>query len=115
MISDPWFYLLSIPALLLTNISKGGFGLGLGVIAVPLMALRLSVPEVVTLLLPILCLTDLVTLWEYRGQWSWPLLRIMIPAALVGIGFGALAIHRLPETWLRLGIGIISIDFVRRR
>jgi uncharacterized membrane protein YfcA len=115
LISDPWFYLLSIPALLLTNISKGGFGLGLGVIAVPLMALRLSVPEVVTVLLPILCLTDLVTLWEYRGQWSWPLLRIVIPAALVGIGFGALAIHRLPETWLRLGIGIISVDFVRRR
>ncbi|HEV7816685.1 MAG TPA: sulfite exporter TauE/SafE family protein [Janthinobacterium sp.] len=115
MISDPWFYLLCIPALLLTTISKGGFGLGLGVIAVPLMALRLPVPEVVALLLPVLFLTDLVTLWEYRGQWSWPLLRIAIPAALVGIGFGALAIHHLPETWLRLGIGIISIDFVRRR
>jgi uncharacterized protein len=115
LISDPWFYLLSIPALLLTSVSKGGFGLGLGVIAVPLMALRLPVPEVVTLLVPILCLTDLVTLWQYRGQWSWPLLRITIPAALVGIGLGALAIHHLPETWLRLGIGIIAIDFVRRR
>ncbi|CAB3802210.1 sulfite exporter TauE/SafE family protein [Pararobbsia alpina] len=115
LISDPWFYLLSIPALLLTNFSKGGFGLGLGILAVPLMALRLPVPEVVTLLLPVLCLTDLITLWEYRGQWSWPLLRVAVPAALVGIGFGALAIHHLPETWLRLGIGIISIDFVRRR
>jgi uncharacterized protein len=115
LISDPWFYLLSIPALLLTNISKGGFGLGLGVVAVPLMALRLPVPEVVTLLLPILCLTDLITLWEYRGQWNWPLLRIAIPAALVGIGLGALAIHHLSQAWLKLGVGVISVDFARRR
>jgi uncharacterized membrane protein YfcA len=115
LISDPWFYLLSIPALLLTSISKGGFGLGLGVVAVPLMALHLPVPEVVALLLPILSLTDLIALWQYRGQWSWPLLRVAIPAALVGIGLGALAIHHLPEAWLRLGIGLISIDFARRR
>jgi uncharacterized membrane protein YfcA len=114
-ISDPWFYLVSIPALLLTSISKGSLGLGLGVVAVPLMALHLPVPVVVTLLLPILCLTDLVTLWEYRGEWSWPLLRIVIPAALVGIGLGALAIHHLSEAWLRLGVGVISIDFARRR
>ncbi|WP_175152827.1 sulfite exporter TauE/SafE family protein [Paraburkholderia ultramafica] len=115
MISDPWFYLFSIPALLLTSISKGGFGLGLGVVAVPLMALRLPVPEVVALLLPILCLTDLVALWQYRGQWSWPLLRMALPAALVGIGLGTLAIHHLPEAWLRLGIGVISVDFAWRR
>lgn len=115
LISDPWFYLVSIPALLLTSISKGSLGLGLGVVAVPLMALHLPVPVVVTLLLPILCLTDLVTLWQYRGEWSWPLLRIVVPAALFGIGLGALAIHHLSETWLRLGVGVISIDFARRR
>lgn len=115
LISDPWFYLLSIPALLLTSISKGGFGLGLGVVAVPLMALHIPVPEVVALLVPILCLTDLVALWQYRGQWSWPLLRMTLPAALVGIALGALAIHHLPEAWLRLGIGVISIDYIRRR
>src|ERR1700737_3906068 len=107
LLSDPWFYLVSIPALLLTSISKGSLGLGLGVVAVPLMALHLPVPVVVTLLVPILCLTDLLTLWQYRGEWSWPLLRIVIPAALVGIGLGALAIHHLSEEWLRLGVGAI--------
>jgi uncharacterized protein len=69
----------------------------------------------VTILLPVLCLTDLVALWQYRGQWSWPLLRLAIPAAFVGIGLGTLAIHHLGEAWLRLGVGLISIDFVRRR
>jgi uncharacterized membrane protein YfcA len=115
LISDPWFYVASIPALLLTSISKGSLGLGLGVVAVPLMALHLPVPVVVTLLLPILCLTDLVTLWQYRGEWNWPLLRIAIPAAFFGIGLGAVAIHHLSEAWLRLGVGVISIDFARRR
>jgi uncharacterized protein len=115
LFGDPWFYVASIPALLLTSISKGSLGLGLGVVAVPLIALHLPVPVVVTLLLPILCLTDLVTLWQYRGEWSWPLLRIVIPAALVGIGLGALAIHHLSEAWLRLGVGVISVDFARRR
>jgi uncharacterized protein len=115
LINNVWFYVLSVPALLLTSLSKGGFGLGLGVVAVPLMALCVPVPQVVTILLPILCLTDLVALWQYRGEWSWPLLRVAMPAALVGIGLGALAIHHLGDAWLRLAVGVISIDFVRRR
>ena len=39
MIDDPWFYFAAIPAVLMFRISKGGFGGGLGAIAVPLMAL----------------------------------------------------------------------------
>ena len=38
-IADPLFYLAAVPAVLLAGISKGGFGGGLGVLAVPLMAL----------------------------------------------------------------------------
>ena len=35
MITDPWFYAAAIPALMITGISKAGFGNGLGIIAVP--------------------------------------------------------------------------------
>ncbi|CAB3761904.1 sulfite exporter TauE/SafE family protein [Paraburkholderia humisilvae] len=115
VVNNVWFYVLSVPALLLTSFSKGGFGLGLGVVTVPLMALYLPVPEVVTILLPVLCVTDLIALWQYRGKWSWPLLRLAIPAAFVGIGLGTLALHHLDEAWLRLAVGVISVDFVRRR
>src|SRR5215813_2230056 len=115
VVSNVWFYVLGVPALLLTSLSKGGFGLGLGVVAVPLMALVLPVPQVVTILLPMLCITDLLALWQYRGKWSWPLLRLAIPAALVGIGVGTLAIHHLDDAWLRLAVGLISVDFVRHR
>ena len=41
MLSDPWFYLLAIPAVLIYGIGKGGLGGALGILAVPMMALRL--------------------------------------------------------------------------
>ncbi|WP_264373099.1 hypothetical protein [Pelagibius marinus] len=41
MISDPWFYLAAVPAVMIAGISKGGFGAGLGMLAVPMMALVL--------------------------------------------------------------------------
>jgi uncharacterized membrane protein YfcA len=109
------FYIAGIPALLLTSLSKGGLGLGLGIIAVPLMALSLPVTQVVTILLPILCVTDIVALWQYRGEWNWPILRPAIPAALVGAGLGILVIHRIDAVWMRLGVGAMSIDYALRR
>ena len=71
MITDPWFYLAAVPAVLLFGIAKGGFGGGLGVVAVPLMALVVSPLQAAAVLLPILCLMDLVGLWVYRGKWLW--------------------------------------------
>lgn len=37
MLSDPWFYLLAIPAVLIYGIGKGGLGGALGILAVPMM------------------------------------------------------------------------------
>jgi uncharacterized membrane protein YfcA len=114
-VTNVGFYLAGIPALLLTSLSKGGLGLGLGIVVVPLMALSLPVTQVVTILLPILCVTDVVALWQYRGEWSWPILRLAIPAALIGAGLGILVIHRVDAAWLRLGVGAMSVDYALRR
>ena len=62
MITDPLFYAAAIPAVLLFGIAKGGFGGGLGVMAVPMMALVVSPLQAAAVLLPILCLMDLVGL-----------------------------------------------------
>ena len=62
LITDPWFYAAAIPAVLLFGISKGGFGGGLGVIAVPLMALVISPIQAAAILLPILCVMDIVAI-----------------------------------------------------
>jgi uncharacterized membrane protein YfcA len=115
MVVDPWFYLLAVPALLLTGVSKGGFGAGFGILAVPLMALRLPVPQVAGIMLPILCLMDAISLWGYRGRWDGPVLRLTLPAALVGIGLGTLGFGLLPEPWIRLLIGLIAVGFTLQR
>ena len=42
LVTDPFFYLVAIPAVLLMGISKSGFGAGFGSLAVPLMALAVT-------------------------------------------------------------------------
>ena len=45
LITDPFFYAVAIPSVLLMGVSKSGFGTGFGSLAVPLMALAVSVPS----------------------------------------------------------------------
>ena len=54
LITDPYFYAVAIPAVLLLGISKSGFGTGFGSLAVPLMALSVSVPQAAAILIPVL-------------------------------------------------------------
>lgn len=111
MISEPIFYFAAIPAVLLFGIAKGGFGGGLGVMAVPLMGLVVSPIQAAAILLPILCLMDLFSLWAYRGRWLWPELRILLPASLVGIVLGTLLFEYMSPAVLRLLLGSIAIVF----
>jgi uncharacterized membrane protein YfcA len=111
LITDPWFYIAAVPAVLLFGISKGGFGGGLGVVAVPLMALVISPVQAAAILLPILCVMDLVALWKFRGKWIWPELRILLPASLVGILVGTLLFGYMSASVVRLIVGIVAITF----
>lgn len=111
MITDPWFYAVAIPAVLLYGISKGGFGGGLGVASVPLMALVISPVQAAAILLPILCVMDIVALWKFRGKWILPELKILIPAALLGIVVGTLLFEHMSAAVVRLIVGTVAIAF----
>lgn len=111
MITDPLFYAAAIPAVLLFGISKGGFGGGLGTAAVPLMALVVSPVQAAAILLPILCLMDLVALWKFRGKWVWPELRVLLPASLLGILVGTLLFEYMSPFVVKLIIGVVAITF----
>lgn len=111
LIADPLFYALAIPAVLLTGISKGGFGGALAGVGVPIMALAISPLQAAAVLLPLLCLMDLVGVRAYAGQWDVPNLRIMLPGALLGIGIGALTFGALSEDAIRIFIGGIAVVF----
>jgi hypothetical protein len=53
VITDPIFYLLAIPAVILLGLGKGGFA-GLGMIAVPLLTLRVPILQGAAIILPLM-------------------------------------------------------------
>ena len=104
--------LFALPAVFLTGLSKGGFGGALGGIAVPLLALATSPMQAAAVMLPILCLADVVGLKAYWGKWDVANLKVMMPGALIGIGLGSLSFGLLDERLIALMIGVIAITFV---
>jgi uncharacterized membrane protein YfcA len=111
LIADPLFYALAVPAVLLTGISKGGFGGALAGVGVPIMALAISPPQAAAILQPLLCLMDVVGVRAYFGKWDTLNLRIMLPGALLGIVAGALTFGALSDDAIRILIGGIAVAF----
>ena len=111
MLSDPLFYAACIPAVLLFGIAKGGFGGALGVVAVPMMSLAISPVQAAAILLPILCLMDLLSLWAYRGKWVWPELKVLLPASIIGVVFGTLLFGYMSAAVIKLIIGAVAMLF----
>jgi len=59
LITDPTFYALAIPAALLVGIGKSGVAGGFGILAVPMIALVMPVPQAAAIVLPLLTVGDL--------------------------------------------------------
>jgi uncharacterized protein len=112
MINDPAFYLLAIPVVLLVGISKGGFGGGLGVLAVPLLSLMIDPRIAAALLLPILCVMDIFSVWSFRGAWDKANLKRLMPGALLGILAGALTFSITNVDMIRILVGVLAMYFV---
>lgn len=114
MITDPAFYAVAIPAVLLSGLSKAS-GNSLGMVAVPLMALVVSPAVAVAVLLPILMAMDALGLWAWRGRADRATLRVILPGALLGIAIGALAFKSLDVRWVKGLLGIESLLFAMHR
>src|SRR3546814_19943189 len=89
MIADPLFYLAAVPAVLIAGISKGGFGAGLGLLAVPMMALVLPPVQVAAIMLPILLVMAHIGIWASWRKWESRLVLPLALAAPIGITLGA--------------------------
>jgi hypothetical protein len=114
-ITDPWFYAVSVPAVLLLGISKSGFGAGFGSLAVPMMALAVSVPQAAAILMPLLLVMDLLGVAAFRKDFDAALLRFMIPFALVGTVIGAV-LFRLVDAKVVAGVvGLLTLAFLAQR
>jgi uncharacterized protein len=111
MITDPWFYALAIPAVLMVGMSKSGFGGGIALIGVPLLTLSVSPIKAVAILLPVLIAMDMIGLIAYRRRVNWPAIAVLLPAAIVGIGIGWLTASFVTDGMVRLIVGLIALTF----
>ncbi len=109
--ADPLFWLIAVPAALLVGLSKGGFGAGVVLMAVPMLSFVVPVPVAVALMLPVLMLTDFVNVYVYRGDWSAADLKYLLPGAVIGTGLGWAGFQVLTEDGTRLMVGVIAILF----
>jgi len=115
LITDPAFYAVAVPAVLLLGISKSGFGAGFGSLAVPLMSLAVSVPQAAAIMMPLLLVMDLLGIAAFRRDVDWRLLRFLVPWALVGTVAGALLFRVLPSHTVSGIVGAFTLLFLAQR
>ena len=115
MITDPYFYAVSIPAVLLLGVSKSGFGAGFGSLAVPMMALAVTVPQAAAILMPVLLVMDLLGMAAFRKDFDFKLLRFLIPFGMLGIVVGALLFKVLDARLVAGIVGGFTLLFLAQR
>ena len=114
-ITDPWFYAVAVPAVLLMGISKSGFGSGFGSLAVPMMALAVTVPQAAAILMPLLLVMDLLGIAAYRKDFDKALLLFMLPFALLGTVIGTLLFKVLDARVVAGIVGVMTLAFLAQR
>ncbi|MET0332672.1 MAG: sulfite exporter TauE/SafE family protein [Rhizobacter sp.] len=115
LITDPAFYAVAIPAVLLTGLAKSGFLSGFGALAVPLMALAVPVPQAAAIMLPLLLVMDAVGLQQLWRQQDHALLRLLLPAGLIGVGVGTLLFGVLSVKTVAAVVGALTLLFLAQR
>ena len=58
LITDPWFYVVAVPAVLMMGLAKSGLITGFGPLAVPVLALAVPVPQAAAIMLPLMLVMD---------------------------------------------------------
>lgn len=115
LIADPYFYAVTIPAVLLLGVSKSGFGAGFGSLAVPVMALAVTVPQAAAILMPVLLVMDVMGMAAFRKDLDLRLLRFLLPFGLLGIVVGALLFKVLDAHTVAGVVGVFTLLFLAQR
>jgi uncharacterized protein len=115
LIDDPAFYAVAIPAVLMMGLAKSGFGAGFGALAVPLMALAIPVPQAAAIMLPLLAIMDALGLAAFVRDFDRSLIRLLLPAGLLGTLVGTLLFGWLSASTVAAVVGALTLAFVAVR
>ena len=103
--------LLCISSLIM-GMSRGGLGGGLGLLGVLIAAQILDPIEAAVFLLPILIITDPISVYIYRRNVDWQSLRDLMPGVLLGLVIGSLLISIITLKLLQGIVGLLSLALV---
>lgn len=116
----PWLYYVCVAAaVLITGISKAGFGGGIGIVAIPIMGLVMGPKHLLGVQLPLLIAADALSNLHHLRNYEWRLLRPLLWGALAGVLLGTLVFWALQKSdparvqkALSLLIGAVCLVFV---
>ena len=97
------------------GISTSGFGAGFGSLAVPLMAIAVTVPQAAAILMPVLLLMDMLGMAVFRKDFDKKLLKFLVPFALMGTVLGALLFKLLDAKVVAGMVGAFTLLFLAQR
>ena len=115
LITDPAFYAVAVPAALLVGVGKSGVAGGFGILAVPLIALAMPVPQAAAIVLPLLTVGDLFGLAALIRKRDRALLRVLLPAGLAGTVVGFLLFGVLAPKTVSAVLGVLTLLFIAQR
>lgn len=110
MITDPWFYLVAIPAVALFGLSKGGFA-GASLPAMPLLAFVMPPLMAAAVVLPVLIVQDAVTVYAFRKSYDARMLRLLLPGAMFGLAIGWATATTISPGQIRFAVGLVAALF----
>jgi len=109
---DPWFWSLAVVTVAIVALSKSGFLGSLGLMGVPLLSLVMPAREAAGMLLPLLCLMDVIGLLAFRREFDSRNARIMLIGGLSGTLVGWALWTVITDAEVLLIVGIITMLFI---
>ena len=109
---DPTFLAFASFGVFVFGISKGGVPGPIAMLAVPVMSFAMNPLQAAGILLPLLIIMDFSAIYLYWKKWLNNIVKIIIPASIIGILFGTFTFQYTNENQIRIVVGAISIIFV---
>jgi uncharacterized protein len=104
------FWVVAVIAAGLTGMGKGGLPM-VGLLTVPVLSLVISPVAAAGLILPVYVISDGFALYAYRKVFDRRVLVIACVAMTLGVGLGWATARLIPEVWVTVLVGVISVVF----
>lgn len=105
------FWILAGLAAFILGVSKGGMPV-VAILSVPLLSLVMDPTLAAGLLLPLYLIADCYALYLFRKAFSVRNLKILIPAAGIGVVIATLTVSSVPPDAVKLLLAVIGLSYI---